>query len=107
MTAEIGHFALVLALAAAIVQFAFPLYGAEKGDRGLMAMAPSMAPFLVELLDDNYSAVRHTAIRSLRTLPGFADLAYDYVGSEESRSHTMCAFGSDRLSCPSAISAGS
>ena len=57
------------------------------GDHPAMApsMAPSMAPFLVELLDDDYSAVRHTAIRSLRTLPGFADLPYDYVGSGESR----------------------
>ena len=44
-----------------------------------------MAPFLVELLDDDYSAIRYTAIRSLRAIPGFADLAYDYVGTEESR----------------------
>jgi len=44
-----------------------------------------MAPYLVELLDDDYSAIRYAAIRSLRTLPGFSDLPYDYVGSEESR----------------------
>src|SRR5437588_674958 len=47
MTAEAGHFALILALAAAIVQFAFPLYGAQRADRGLMAMArpAAFAPF--------------------------------------------------------------
>jgi predicted CXXCH cytochrome family protein len=39
-----------------------------------------MAPFLAVLLDDPYSAVRYTAARSLRTLPGYADLEYDFVG---------------------------
>jgi hypothetical protein len=61
----------------------------EAGVRAIAACAAAghaaMAPFLVELLDDDYSAIRYTAIRSLRTIPGFADLAYDYVGSEESR----------------------
>ena len=61
----------------------------EAGVRAIAACAAAghaaMAPFLVELLDDDYSAIRYTAIRSLRTIPGFADLAYDYVGSDESR----------------------
>jgi hypothetical protein len=39
-----------------------------------------MPPFLAELLVDPYAAVRFTAARSLTRLPGFADLAYDYVG---------------------------
>ena len=38
-----------------------------------------MAPYLAELLADDYSAVRAVAGESLRTLPGFADLDYDYV----------------------------
>jgi hypothetical protein len=44
-----------------------------------------MAPYLVELLDDDYSAIRYAAIRSLRTLPGFDNLAYDYVAPDEAR----------------------
>jgi cytochrome c biogenesis factor len=43
MIAEAGHFALILALATAIVQFAFPLYGAQRADRNLMAMAQAAA----------------------------------------------------------------
>jgi hypothetical protein len=38
-----------------------------------------MAPYLAELLADPYAAVRGVAIRSLRTLPGFAELEYDFV----------------------------
>ena len=43
MIAEAGHFALILALATAIVQFVFPLYGAQRADRNLMAMAQPAA----------------------------------------------------------------
>ncbi len=39
MFAEIGHFALVLALAIALVQTLVPLYGAHVRDHGLMAIA--------------------------------------------------------------------
>ena len=38
-----------------------------------------MAPFLAELLNDPYSAVRFIAGRSLESLPGFEKLGYDYV----------------------------
>jgi predicted CXXCH cytochrome family protein len=44
-----------------------------------------MAPLLIELLDDDYSAVRYNAARSLRTLSGFADLSYDYIAPQASR----------------------
>jgi len=44
-----------------------------------------MAPLLVELLGDEYPAVRYIAYRSLRTLPGFADFTFDYVAPEEAR----------------------
>ena len=43
------------------------------------------APFLARLLNDPYSAVRYMAGRSLRRLPGFEDLEYDYVGVEPQR----------------------
>lgn len=43
------------------------------------------AQLLVAALDDPYAAVRFVAARSLRTLPGFADLAYDYVAERSQR----------------------
>ena len=39
MIAELGHFALLLALMTSIVQSSLPLYGAHCQDRGLMALA--------------------------------------------------------------------
>ncbi len=43
MVPELGHYALVLALALALVQSVLPLWGARRGDTGLMAVAPSVA----------------------------------------------------------------
>ncbi len=37
------------------------------------------APILAHLLDDSYAVVRYVAGHALSTLPGFEDLAYDYV----------------------------
>jgi len=42
-----------------------------------------LVPFLAELLTDPYSAVRYIAYRSLRQLPGFDRLKYDYVGPSQ------------------------
>ena len=39
MTAEVGHFALILALMVAAVQATLPLIGAQRGDAGWMAVA--------------------------------------------------------------------
>ena len=39
MTAEIGHFALVLALLVALVQSSLPMIGAARGDHAWMATA--------------------------------------------------------------------
>jgi cytochrome c-type biogenesis protein CcmF len=39
MIAEIGHFALLLALMTSIVQASIPLYGAQRQDRSLMTLA--------------------------------------------------------------------
>ena len=64
MTAEAGHFALILALAAAIVQFAFPLYGAYRGDRGLMAMARPAAFAQLVLIAFAFFALAHAYVTS-------------------------------------------
>ena len=42
MTAEIGNFALILALAAALWQAAFPFVGAVRNDNALAASAPNV-----------------------------------------------------------------
>ena len=64
MITEIGHFALALALAAAIVQFAFPLYGAHKGDRALMAIGPRAANAQLVLLALAFLALMHAYVTS-------------------------------------------
>ena len=42
-----------------------------------------IAPFLVEMLQDPYPAVRLTALRALRTLPDFADIEFEVSWSSE------------------------
>jgi hypothetical protein len=37
-----------------------------------------MAPFLIQLLEDPYHAVRLIASRSLRKIPGFEEFHYDW-----------------------------
>jgi cytochrome c-type biogenesis protein CcmF len=51
MIIELGHYALVLALATVIVQSVLPLVGTIRGDRSLMAVAPAaaLAGFLLVL----------------------------------------------------------
>src|SRR5215212_7842014 len=43
MIAELGHYALVLALALALIQACVPLYGAQRNDTALMSVATSTA----------------------------------------------------------------
>ena len=43
-----------------------------------------MPPFLAEILDDPYSSVRFGAAKSLKTMPGFTEFKYDYIGTAES-----------------------
>ena len=43
------------------------------------------APILAQLLDDPYSVVRYVAFRSLKELPGFQDLEYDFLSDSKSR----------------------
>ena len=44
-----------------------------------------MVPHLAELLNDPYEAVRYIAYRSLRSVPGYNNFRYDYVGTQEQR----------------------
>jgi hypothetical protein len=44
-----------------------------------------MPPYLAGLLDDSYATPRFIAHKSLRTVAGFSDVDYDYVGSARSR----------------------
>jgi hypothetical protein len=44
------------------------------------------APFLGQLLDDRYNAVRFIAHRSLKRLPGFANFDYDFMSGPSIRS---------------------
>ena len=44
-----------------------------------------MAPFLAELLTDPYPAVRYIAYQSLKKLPGYLDLDYDFTAPSEQR----------------------
>ncbi len=52
MIAEIGHFALIAAFVLAAIQMSFPLYGAHRGDIGLMDLArtTALAQFALVLL---------------------------------------------------------
>ncbi len=43
-----------------------------------------LAPYLIQLLDDPYHAVRFIAQRSLRKLPDYRDLQYDFIADENS-----------------------
>ena len=71
-----------------------------KGDAGLRALTAQamgwvpaqeasgtswMVPHLGEALGDRYDAVRFIAARSLRSVPGYAGLDYDFVAPEQER----------------------
>lgn len=43
------------------------------------------APYLAQLLEDPYPAVRYIALRSLKRLPGFAEFSADFVASDDER----------------------
>ncbi len=64
MIAEIGHFALMLALGAALFQFAVPLAGAQRGDFGLMRAAAPAALLQLVLLAGAFAALTHAYLIS-------------------------------------------
>ena len=87
MFSEIGHFALILALMVSLVQSTLPLYGAQRADRSLMALASfaAVTSFLLVMtsflalawsfMTDDFS-VRLVAANSQTTKP----LIYKFSG---------------------------
>jgi cytochrome c-type biogenesis protein CcmF len=67
MIVEFGHFAVVLALALAIVQMTLPAWGARIGDRRLMAVAEPAALTQLGLLVLAFAALTHAYV-TLRLL---------------------------------------
>ena len=69
----------------------------DAGQRALMAWSMGwgparqaagqdwLAPYLAQLLEDPYDAVRFISHQSLRRLSGFGDFDYDFVGPEKER----------------------
>ncbi len=64
MIAELGHFALILALAVATVQTVVPLVGAQMGWRGWMAAAAPAATAQVALLAVSFGALTWAFVAS-------------------------------------------
>ena len=64
MIAETGHFALILALVTALIQFAVPLYGAQRGDRPLMNVAAPAALAQFSLIVIAFFALMHAYVTS-------------------------------------------
>jgi cytochrome c-type biogenesis protein CcmF len=64
MIAEIGHFALILALVLALVQSLVPLYGAQKRDGRLMAVAASTAIAQFALVVLSFAALTACYVQS-------------------------------------------
>jgi cytochrome c-type biogenesis protein CcmF len=64
MIAEIGHFALILAVGVALYQFLVPLYGAQKGDVALMRSGSSAAVLQLALTALSFLALTHAYLVS-------------------------------------------
>jgi len=64
MIAELGHFALALALVLAIVQSVVPLYGASRGEPALMALGGSTAIGQFALVALAFVALAHAYVTS-------------------------------------------
>lgn len=64
MIVELGHFALVLALAVALLQATLPLIGAQIGDRRLMALAAPAANAQFLLIATAFAALTYAFVVS-------------------------------------------
>src|SRR5687767_1948765 len=64
MIAELGHFALVLALGVALFQFAVPLYGAQVNDGPAMRSAAPAALAQLLLIGVAFAALTHAYLVS-------------------------------------------
>ena len=64
MITEIGHYALIMALAVAAAQALLPLVGAQRGDRALMAFARTAAFAQFLLVATAFGALMHAYVTS-------------------------------------------
>ena len=64
MITELGHFALILALAVALLQCTVPLYGTQRGNRVLAAMAVPAALTGLVLVAVSFAALTHAYVIS-------------------------------------------
>ncbi|MGH6948765.1 MAG: cytochrome c biogenesis protein CcsA, partial [Kiloniellales bacterium] len=64
MIAELGHFALTLALIVALLQASLPLWGAARGDERLMALARPAALAQLLLIAIAFGALTHAYVVS-------------------------------------------
>jgi cytochrome c-type biogenesis protein CcmF len=64
MIVEIGHYALTLALALALVQFIVPLWGTMRGDEGLASVAMSCALGQFAAVALSFGALVHAHLAS-------------------------------------------
>ena len=71
--AELGHFALILALAVAVVQAVAPLIGASRGHRGLMDVAPAAALLQFAFVALAFGALVHAYVTSDFSLRNVAE----------------------------------
>jgi cytochrome c-type biogenesis protein CcmF len=64
MIVELGHFALILALMVALVQAVLPLWGAQRGDPRLMALAGPSAGLQLLLIAGSFAALTWAFVTS-------------------------------------------
>ncbi|MGF1592527.1 MAG: heme lyase CcmF/NrfE family subunit [Kiloniellaceae bacterium] len=64
MIVELGHFALVLALVAAVLQGSLPMIGAARGDAAWMALAGPAAFAQLALVAFSFAALTHAYVTS-------------------------------------------
>ncbi|MGL4235940.1 heme lyase CcmF/NrfE family subunit [Tabrizicola sp.] len=64
MIVELGHFALILALMVALVQSTLPLWGAQRGDARLMALAGPAAGLQLILIGTSFAALTWAFVAS-------------------------------------------
>jgi len=77
MTAELGHFALLLALAVAVAQAVLPLWGAQRGHARWMALARPLAAVSFGLVSAAFAALVASFIQ--------VDTSVAYVSANASR----------------------
>jgi hypothetical protein len=66
----------------ALVAWSFGWQPAQEAS-GVAWMPPVLAP----LLEDPYDAVRYIALRSLKTLPGYSEFAFDFMSPAQERTN--------------------